>query len=92
MTFDWFWLFPVLIIVVIIIFVFRSVKKVKEKIERKLGPAPSEMAIKQLLDQIKNRELPKCPRCDGEPIALLETDSNYKCESCNYEFEGAPHI
>lgn len=92
MTFDWFWLFPVIIVVVIIIFVHKSVKKVKEKIERKLGPAPSEMAMKQLLDQIKSRDLPQCPRCNGQTIAMLETDASYKCESCDYEFQGAPHI
>lgn len=90
--FDWFYLFPILIVLAIIVFIVRAYRKFKVKIERKLGPAPSEMAMKQLVEQIKNRELPKCPRCNGETFAMIATDSRYKCESCRYEFEGAPHI
>jgi transposase-like protein len=91
-TIDWTLIVSGILVLVIVIFIFRAVRQVKAKIERKLGPAPSEMAMKQLLDQIKSRELPKCPRCQNETLAMLETDSRYKCESCQFEFDGPPHF
>jgi len=89
---DWFYLIPGIIILAIGVFIYNAVKKTKAKIEKKLGPAPSELAMKQLLEEIKSRELPKCPRCHSEAFAIFDTDARYKCELCNYEFEGVPHI
>lgn len=92
MTIDWTLIVPTIIVLAVTVFVLKAVRKVKEKLHKKLGPAPSELAMKQLLEQIKNRELPKCPRCHSETFAMLDSDSRYKCESCHFEFEGATHI
>ncbi len=83
---------PAIIILVIAIVIYKTVKKMKAKIVKKLGPAPSELAMQQLLEEIKGRELPKCPRCQSETFAILETDSKYRCNSCHYEFESVLHI
>ncbi|MGH8015392.1 MAG: hypothetical protein ACREBV_04310 [Candidatus Zixiibacteriota bacterium] len=92
MIMGWFYLIPTIICLVIAYFIYDAVKKTKTKMEKKLGPAPSELAMRQMLEEIKKRDLPKCPRCNCEAFAILETDSKYKCESCQYEFEVVLHI
>ena len=37
------------------------------------------------------RELP-CPQCGQETFALLGVEHRYKCDGCNLEFDGPPHI
>lgn len=92
MEFDWVNLAFALIVLAIAYSIYRTIKQTRAKIEKKLGPAPSEMAMKQLYDQIKNKELPKCPECGGESFAMIDADYKYKCDSCHHEFEGAAHL
>jgi DNA-directed RNA polymerase subunit RPC12/RpoP len=46
---------------------------------------------RSVIRALDERDVP-CPRCGHETFALLGTETRYKCDSCNFEFDGPPHI
>ena len=88
---DWFNIVLAVMVIVIVGFIVRAVRKTKAEIDKGLGPAPSERNMERAIMEIHERDV-ECPRCGSQTFAMLGTDNRYKCDACNYEFEGAPHI
>jgi len=56
-----------------------------------VGPAKRTEYYEELAEQIRSQDI-RCMRCQGQAFAMLGTDNKYKCHSCDFEFEGLPHI
>ncbi len=80
-----------IMVVVIVGFIVNAVRKTNAEIHKKMGPLPSEWRMKKTIEEIRKRDI-QCPRCGKQTSAMLGTQNRYKCDVCNYEFEGAEHI
>lgn len=77
--------------IAIVVFIISVVRKTKAQIEKGLDPAPSERNMEKAIKEIRERDV-ECPRCRRQTFAMLGKENSYKCDSCNYEFEGKTHI
>ena len=78
----------------VVLFIVKAVRQTKADIDKRfMGTDPSrrdDMA-RELAEQIRKQEV-NCSRCGRYANALIGTNNKYKCHSCNFEFEGPPHI
>jgi ribosomal protein L37AE/L43A len=76
--------------------IVRSVRQVNAQIEGKLrgiDPRKREDVARELAAQVRARvNRVKCPKCGGLAFAMLDRDPWWKCDSCNWEFEGPEHL
>jgi len=92
-VFDLFYVSLAVIVVVIIAFIVRAVRLTNASLATAsyhLNLTNPDVA-RSLVDQIRRRELP-CPRCGHDTFALLGTENRYKCDTCDFDFEGPAHI
>jgi len=81
------------IAVVIVAFIARAVRLTNASIalaSRRVDLTNPDVA-RLVASALRERELP-CPQCGQETFALLGVEHRYKCDSCNFEFEGPAHI
>ena len=85
---DWFNLLLLFLILVIVGFIVIAIRKTMMKM-----PLPGESGdeARKLAERIRQRDV-RCPRCKQQSSALLGTETQYKCDSCNFVFEGPEHI
>jgi transposase-like protein len=88
---DWFYIVLGIMVVVIVVFIVNAIRMTNAEIHKKLGPLPDEWKMKKVVEEIRKRDVP-CPRCGKQTFAMLGTQNRYKCDVCNYEFEGVEHI
>ncbi|GEM_PF-2980753 len=88
---DWYYIILGMMVVVIVGFIVKAVRMTNAEIYKKMGPMPSEWRMKKAIEEISKRDI-QCPRCGKQTFAMLGTKNRYKCDICNYEFEGAEHI
>ncbi len=83
-----------LTILVVVVFIIRAVKQTKSELDKKLEGVNrldrDEMA-KKMVKEMQERAV-RCPKCQGQTNALLGTDDEYKCISCNHKFTGPAYI
>ena len=82
------------IVVAVLFFIVRAIKQTRAEIDQRfenMDPARRETLYKDLAAAIRSRDV-RCARCPGQAFALVGTGNRYKCHSCNFEFEGPPHI
>lgn len=76
--------------------IVRSVRQVNSQIQGKLrgvDPRKREEVARALAAQVRSRvNRVKCPRCGGLAFAMLDRDPWWKCDTCNWEFEGLEHL
>ena len=92
--FDWFTIILAAIVLAVVLFIIKAVRQTKADIDKRLNnvdPAKRNAVAKKLAEHIRNRGV-SCTRCGRQAFALLGTDNQYKCHTCNFEFEGPPHI
>ena len=81
---------------VIVWTIVRSVRQVKAQIDEKMrgvDPSKREEIARELVTQVRSRvNQIHCPRCRGLAFALLDRDPWWKCDDCNWEFEGPEHL
>lgn len=76
------------LILVIVGFVVYAVRRTMAQIEKS---GVSGEKARDLAKRIRELDV-RCPRCNRQSIAMLATGNQWKCESCNYEFEGPDHM
>ncbi len=86
--FDWFNLLLMAMVIIVVGFIVFSIRKTIGSMT-KSGVSGDE--ARKLAARIRERDI-RCPRCSRQSSALLGTETKYKCDSCNYEFEGPNHI
>ena len=84
---DWFNMLLLGTIIAVIGFIIFSVRKTMGTLSKK-GLSDDDM--RELAARIRNRDM-RCPRCGRQSSAMIGTKVKYKCDSCNYEFEGPKH-
>jgi len=76
--------------------IVRSLRQVNAQIEGKLrgvDPRKREEVMRELAAQVRSRvNRVKCTRCGSLAYAMLDRDPWWKCDSCNWEFEGPEHL
>jgi ribosomal protein L37AE/L43A len=76
--------------------IVRSVRQVNAQIEGKLrgvDPRKREALMRELAARVRSQANEvRCPRCKGMAFAMLDRDPWWKCDSCNWEFEGPEHL
>jgi ribosomal protein L37AE/L43A len=76
--------------------IVRAVRQVNAQIEGKLrgiDPRKREAIMREMAAQARSRvNRVKCPRCGGLAFAMLGRDPWWKCDTCNWEFEGLEHL
>jgi ribosomal protein L37AE/L43A len=86
----------VLLVGAIVAFIVRAVKQVNAEIEGKLrGVGPHERldVMREMVARARAQANDvRCPRCQGMAFAMLDRDPWWKCDSCNWEFEGPEHL
>jgi len=92
--FDGFNLILVVVIGAVVLSIVKAVRQVKSDVDRRLrgvDPAKRNEFAEKLAGQIRSRDI-KCTRCGKQSYALLGTGNQYKCHTCNFEFEGPSHF
>jgi ribosomal protein L37AE/L43A len=76
--------------------IVRAVRQVNGQIEGKLrgvDPRKREALMRELAARVRGQANDtRCPRCDGVAFAMLGRDPWWKCDACNWEFEGPEHL
>jgi DNA-directed RNA polymerase subunit RPC12/RpoP len=88
---DWFNIILGIMVVAIVGFIVYAIRKTKAEIYRGLGPEPGERRMKQVIKEIRERDI-RCPHCGRQSFAMLGTGNRYKCDTCHHEFEDVDHI
>ena len=93
-AFDLFYVSLMAVIVVVVIaFIVRAVRLTNVSLataSRHLNLTNPDVA-RSLVDRICRLDLP-CPRCGHDTFTLLGTENRYKCDTCDFDFEGPAHI
>ena len=92
--FNWFNMIIAVIVGAIVLFIVKAVRQTKADIDKRLegvDPAKRNEIAKSLAEKIRSQDV-RCTRCGKQSFALLGTNNQYKCHTCNFEFEGPPHI
>ena len=92
--FDWFTIILALLVAAIALFIIKAVRQTKVDIDNRLKhvePAKRNEYAKKLAERIRSQDV-SCTRCGRQAFALLGTGNKYKCHTCNFEFEGSPHM
>ena len=76
------------LVLVVIGFIVYAVRRTMTQIEK---TGVSGEKARDLAKRIRELDV-RCPRCNLQSFALLETGNQWKCESCNYVFEGPDHM
>ena len=86
----------VLVVGTIVWFLVKAVRQTRGQIDRHLrgtDPRRRDEIARDLATRIREQaDRVKCPRCGGPTFMLLGTETQYKCESCAFTFEGPPHM
>ncbi len=85
--FDWFNLLLITIILLVVGFIALAVRRTMGEMK---GAGLSGDDARRLAEEIRKRDI-KCTRCGRQSSALLGTGNKYKCDTCNYVFEGSVH-
>jgi ribosomal protein L37AE/L43A len=85
---DLFNIVLIVIVLAIIGFIVYAVRRTMAQIGKS---GVSGEKARDLAKQIRERDV-RCPRCNRQSFALLGTGNQWKCESCNHEFEGPDHM
>ena len=92
--FNWFNMIVAVMVGGIILFIIKAVRQTKADIDQRLKNVPAhnrdEVAMK-LAKEIRSQDV-RCARCGKQTFNMFGTTNMYKCHTCNYEFEGPPHI
>ncbi len=91
---DVFNLILVMVVGAVFLFIIKAVRQIKSDMDRRLrgvDPAKRKEFAEKLAGQIRDRDI-KCTRCGKQSFALLGTGNQYKCHTCNFEFEGPAHF
>ena len=90
---DLFNLSLALIVVAIAVFIIRAVRLTSASValaSREVNITNPDVA-RAVVDHVRGREV-LCPRCGGQTFVLLGTENRYRCEICDFAFEGPAHI
>ena len=82
-----------LLVLAIVVFIVRAVRLTNASISnasRHLNLTQSEVA-RRVVDEIRATDVP-CQRCGLQTFAMLGTGDRYTCETCDFEFQGPPHM
>ncbi len=85
--FDWFNLLLITFVLLVVGFIAIAVRKTMGEV-RHSGVTGD--AARRLAEEIRKRDI-VCPRCSRQSSSLLGTGNKYKCDTCNYVFEGPAH-
>ena len=84
----------IVMVVAIALFILKAVRQTKEDIDERLkgvDPAKRNEFAKALAEKIRAQDV-RCPRCGKQAFGLMGTVDRWKCHTCNFEFDGPPHI
>ncbi|WP_457575779.1 hypothetical protein [Desulfomarina sp.] len=85
--FDWFNLLLLAVVLLIVGFIAIAVRMTLGEMK---GAGLRGDDARRYAEEIRKRDI-KCPRCSRQSSALLGTGNRYKCDTCNYVFEGPVH-
>ena len=85
---DWFSIGLIASVLLAVVFVLFAIRRMMGEIT---GSGVSDDEARKLAELIRARDI-RCLRCNQQSSALLGTKNRYKCDLCNYEFEGPEHI
>jgi len=86
--FDLFNLLLLSMVLLVVGFIVFAIRKTLSEISK---PGLSGDEARKLAQRIRQRDI-RCPGCNRQSSALLGTDTKYKCDTCNYEFDGPNHM
>jgi ribosomal protein L37AE/L43A len=76
------------LVLAIIGFIVYAVRRTMGQIEKS---GVSGEKARDLARRIRELDV-RCPRCTRQAFALIGTGNQWKCDSCNHEFEGPDHL